>query len=214
MKKLILLSLVMISCITLNAQNLDINVLKRINTPHTLLMDGAMRGVSNSVFMISIGAPVAMTAMALVDKDHKMMINTLLLIGATTVTLGATDIIKWKVNRTRPFDKYPSIIDKSKWNSTFIQDPSFPSGHTSSAFNLATYLSLAYPKWYVIAPAYAWAGTVAYSRMYLGQHYPSDVIGGAVLGAGTAWLTYYLNKRYVHSRKFSTWSIENRCYNR
>ncbi len=70
----------------------------------------------------------------------------------------------------------------------------FPSGHTSLAFAIATSLSLKYPKWYVIAPSYVWACSVGYSRMNLGVHYPSDVLAGAVLGAGSAFLTYKLNE--------------------
>jgi undecaprenyl-diphosphatase len=49
-------------------------------------------------------------------------------------------------------------------------------------------LSRSYPKWYIAAPAYLWAGSVGYSRMYLGVHYPSDVFGGAVLGTTTSLL--------------------------
>lgn len=184
-----------------NGQNIDIRLLRTINTPHELKMDGFMRGISNSTFMIVIGTPVAMSTFGVIDCDHKMLVNTLLLIASTAVNLGTTDIIKHQVNRMRPFDRYSDILDKSRMNPVFY-DPSFPSGHTSSAFNMATFLSLAYPKWYVIAPAALWATSVAYSRMYLGVHYPSDVLAGAVLGAGTAYLTYYLNKHYSICRKF------------
>ena len=78
-----------------------------------------------------------------------------------------------------------------------------PSGHTSGAFNLATSLTLSYPKWYVAAPSYLWASGVAYSRMYIGVHYPSDVFIGALLGSGTAWLNYYINKKYFKPRSRS-----------
>jgi membrane-associated phospholipid phosphatase len=54
-------------------------------------------------------------------------------------------------------------------------------------------LSLAFPKWYVIAPSFLWASTVGYSRMSFGVHYPSDVFVGAIIGAGTAFLTYKIN---------------------
>ncbi|HEU4718905.1 MAG TPA: phosphatase PAP2 family protein, partial [Bacteroidia bacterium] len=98
--------------------------------------------------------------------------------------------LKYTVNRPRPFVTYPDIIKKTKAGSK-----SFPSGHTSSAFALATSVSLAYPKWYVIAPSYAWACAVGYSRMRLGAHYPSDVAAGALIGAGCAWGCWWLNKK-------------------
>ncbi len=53
---------------------------------------------------------------------------------------------------------------------------------------------MAYPKWYIIAPSFAWASAVGYSRMALGVHYPSDVLAGAIIGSGSAYLCYKLNK--------------------
>ena len=62
------------------------------------------------------------------------------------------------------------------------------------AFAAATTISLQYPKWYVIAPAFIYASGVGYSRMYLGVHYPTDVLAGAVLGAGSSFVTHYTFK--------------------
>lgn len=89
--------------------------------------------------------------------------------------------MKYGFNRKRPFVTYPDLITKKSEAGS----PSFPSGHTSQAFATATSLSLAYPKWYVIAPSLLWAGAVGYSRMELGVHYPSDVLVGALIGIGS-----------------------------
>ncbi|MDO9339524.1 MAG: phosphatase PAP2 family protein, partial [Bacteroidales bacterium] len=61
--------------------------------------------------------------------------------------------------------------------------------------------TLAYPKWYIIVPSYTWASTVAYSRMDLGVHYPSDVLIGALVGAGSAYLTYKINQKLLNLNK-------------
>jgi len=78
-----------------------------------------------------------------------------------------------------------------------------PSGHTSTAFATATALTLQYPKWYVIAPSYVYAGLVGYSRMHPGVHHPSDVLAGALIGAGCAYLSHVVNKKLMggHARQ-------------
>ncbi len=62
----------------------------------------------------------------------------------------------------------------------------FPSGHAAMAFALSTSYSLSHPKWYVVAPSLTWATATALSRVWRGRHYPSDILGGAVLGAAIA----------------------------
>jgi undecaprenyl-diphosphatase len=59
-------------------------------------------------------------------------------------------------------------------------DASFPSGHAATSFAAATVLALARPRW---APAfYLLALAIGFSRVYVGVHYPLDIVGGAVLG--------------------------------
>jgi len=94
-----------------------------------------------------------------------------------------SNILKYTVNRPRPFITYPFLEKVTSGGSL-----SFPSGHTCDAFTLATSVSIACPKWYVITPSYGWAGSKAYSRMDLGVQYPSDVLAGAIIGVGSAYL--------------------------
>ena len=112
-------------------------------------------------------------------------------VGASlAVDVALTMGLKYAVGRERPYDRYPGMLQVPYPEGS----PSMPSGHTSLAFATATALTLKYPKWYVAVPCYAWACSVGYSRMNLGVHYPTDVLTGAVLGAGSAYVTHLLNE--------------------
>ena len=80
-------------------------------------------------------------------------------------------------------------------------DASFPSGHTSTAFSMATSISFQNKKWYIVLPAYLWATTVGYSRLYLGVHYPSDVFAGALIGVGSVYINNWLQHQIIGKKK-------------
>ena len=69
-----------------------------------------------------------------------------------------------------------------------------PSGHAALSFALVTSWSLSHPRWYVIAPGAVWASSVAVSRVWLGVHYPTDILAGAAIGAGVALLVYLVRE--------------------
>jgi undecaprenyl-diphosphatase len=73
-------------------------------------------------------------------------------------------------------------------------DHSFPSGHAATSFACATTLALAFPR--LAAPLYLLAAAIAYSRVYVGVHYPLDVLGGAVLGIAVAAGLVFLERRW------------------
>jgi membrane-associated phospholipid phosphatase len=171
------------------SQNADINLLKNINLNRNKNLDNAFRLITNSATPLSIGIPASLFIDGVITKDsltrHKALYT-----GATVVcSMAIATIVKYSVNRPRPYVTYPFIEKEAKGGS-----PSFPSGHSSDAFSLATSLSIAFPKWYVIIPSYIWAGAVGYSRLDLGVHYPSDVLAGALIGAGSAYLCYKCQK--------------------
>jgi undecaprenyl-diphosphatase len=64
---------------------------------------------------------------------------------------------------------------------------SFPSGHTSAAFVMATLIGYFFPL--LILPAFAWAFLVGLSRIFLGVHYPTDILAGMAIGLFTALIS-------------------------
>ena len=70
--------------------------------------------------------------------------------------------------------------------------PSYPSGHAAIAFAAAVALLLAFRRWWLVPLALAAAALISLSRVYLGMHYPSDIFGGAVLGAAIGAASYGL----------------------
>lgn len=166
-------------------QNADIELLLDINLNRNQDLDNTFIGISNSVTPISIGIPILLFSMSMINKDSLMQRKSIYIAASIATNSIFSTILKHSINRPRPFESYLDVQNMMNVNTA-----SFPSGHTSTAFALATSLSIAYPKWYVIVPSYTFAGVVGYSRMDLGVHYPSDVLAGAILGAGSAFLCY------------------------
>ena len=178
------------------SQNWDIDLLKEINLERNKSLDPTFKFITNSVSPISLGAPIAVLGLGMIQKDSSLKSKGIFMVEALCVNALTTTALKLAFKRDRPFVTY-SFLDKQADAGSY----SFPSGHTSSAFAFATSLSLAFPKWYVIAPSYVYACAAGYSRMHLGVHYPSDILAGAIVGAGSAFLSNYLQQKFVNSRK-------------
>lgn len=180
-----------------STQNIDIDLLRQINVDRNLSFDQTFKVISDLNDPLVFSVPLVIYGLGmLTGKDHTKKHGIKAAASLLVASMFST-AIKYSFRRDRPSVTYSDIIPLSSASS-----PSFPSGHTTIAFATATSLSLSYPKWYVIAPAYLWAGTVGYSRMHLGVHYPSDVVVGMIVGSGSAYLTHYLmNKFYTQKSK-------------
>ena len=171
-----------------HAQNWDIDLLRDINPqdPNSFVW----KGFSASAYAISIGMPIGVWTEAKINHNKKNEYKAYEIAGSVIITVATTAAMKAIFDRERPYQKYDDVYPYK-----YQEGHSFPSGHTSLAFATATSVSLQYKKWYIVVPAYAWAFGVGYSRIYLGAHYPTDVIGGAVTGAGSAFLSHWLSKK-------------------
>jgi undecaprenyl-diphosphatase len=89
--------------------------------------------------------------------------------------------LKYLIHRPRPlfFLEMASKISKGPGE---ILDPSFPSAHAVFAFMMATILAHWFPRYWIIF--FIIAGFIGWTRIYLGLHYPTDVLAGGILGYG------------------------------
>ena len=144
-------------------------------------LDRPIRRLSNAANYSRLWLGIAATIGVLGrQRGRRAALEGALAIGATSaaVNLGIKPIAR----RRRP-DRAPS----TPYDPRFVSMPkstSFPSGHAASAFAFAYAVGRHLPG--LAVPIRLLAGTVAYSRVHTGVHYPGDVAIGSIVGAGTA----------------------------
>jgi len=138
--------------------------------------DDTMKGASET--FLPVLAPIGF-AIGLGDRGRKAAI---LMSVAGILAFGDSELLKLAIHRDRPYVVEPDLRIKWKLDT----GSSFPSSHTTVAFAVATIIADQYPLDWVEALSYGMASVVGFSRIYLGQHYLTDVIAGAALGYGTA----------------------------
>ncbi|MBK5239720.1 phosphatase PAP2 family protein [Clostridium sp.] len=160
----------------------DINLLKIINNSWKCkfldIIMPAMTYLGSFSFMF-----VFCTVVFLLKGDtlHAMAVRAMISI---TISTGIGKILKMTVTRLRPFINIPNLNIKK----IGIDKYSFPSGHTTGAFSLAIIIALYFPMFgFITIPL---ACGVGISRIYIGVHYPTDVIVGIFIGTICSILTY------------------------
>lgn len=158
--------------------NLDDTIFDSVAGWSTPILDRTMPelsvAASYSRIWMSIAALLAVFGGA---KGRRTAVEGLTAVGVTSFL--ANVVLKRLTRRPRPTDPVPSDRSLPKPDST-----SFPSGHTASGAAFSGVVGRAYPALWL--PLNALAGTIGFSRVYTGVHYPGDVLGGWLLGKGVA----------------------------
>ena len=111
-------------------------------------------------------------------RKKKILLRLILIYG---IQSGVVYSLKFLIQRQRPF-LFLEMASKISKGPGEVLDPSFPSAHTLYAFMIATVLSTWFPRYRIIFCIAA--GFIGWTRIYLGLHYPTDVIAGGLLGYG------------------------------
>jgi membrane-associated phospholipid phosphatase len=158
------------------------------------LLDGVMLGLS----IIGEGARVWLAlAVGLALARRLPWLGVARMIVAILCVLLVVDwMLKPAVGRARPFERTPVMHVLGPRP----HDASFPSGHASGAGAGALALTMlapwGWPLWWALAAA------IGYSRVYLGDHYPLDVMAGGAIGAALAWIVMRNTSAWSGSRSW------------
>ena len=157
---------------------MDLQILRWVNQAGSPVLDPVMTAASNRWLLLTI-AVLAAIYLA-VRSPHHWLAALLLAASIGAADLVAVRAVKPAVERIRPCHSLASVRVPDGCGS----GRSFPSAHASDTAAAATVLAWAAP---ALSPfALTLTAIVGLSRVYLGVHYPSDVVGGWVLGAAVA----------------------------
>lgn len=156
------------------------------------LQDSVRNPILNSImiFITSLGDGgiiwIAATIALLIPKKTRKVgiMSAVALLGSLLIN---NNLIKNIVQRPRPYVTFTDLQIIIPQPSEF----SFPSGHTSSSFASAAVFYRHLPKKFGV-PAVLLAALIGFSRLYVGVHYPTDVLAGAVMGILLSYMAEYL----------------------
>lgn len=162
----------------------DVAILKAVNTSlNCRALDIIMPIIT---YLGSTIFSILFTLISIFHSDRTIHLLGLKTCITLMISSFISKLIKESVNRIRPFLKIKNLNIKK----IGIDEYSFPSGHTCAAFSIAVTVSLFFPN--ITITAIALASCVGVSRMYLGVHYPTDVLAGTFLGSITSFLVFHL----------------------
>ena len=162
-----------------------------LNNDYPDFWDGLMYGISNKFTWIPFYIALIFILIKYLKRKSFLIILALIIciLLADQISSG---LIKDMVHRLRP-SRNPEIENMVCLLKGYRGGKyGFVSSHAANSFGLALLTSLFFKNRKYTISVLIWATLVSFSRIYLGVHYPGDVIGGALVGAGVAFLVYHI----------------------
>jgi hypothetical protein len=179
-------------------ENLDQQLFRKLNGHRTSFLDIVVPLSEKHVTIPSLVVPTALFVSSKLNDNYYDENSSALLAVSNGMNLVFTFGMKQIIKRKRP----PESLDNIYFDKNFIEYTdrySFPSGHASTTFNTAALLTLRYPdNPILISGFYLRAVAISFGRIYMGNHYPLDVLTGAVIGTGAAFLTNSIRKELIN----------------
>lgn len=176
---------------------LDIATLELLNGSRATDLDFLLLTLTVSAYGLGACVPLYLYLAGHFRKIASLKLKAYQYVFAMGLNILFIGLLKYTVDRPRPFVTHDTIEQIAEASS-----PSFPSGHTAYAFTAAIVLVLMFRHPVLRGLLLTWAVLVAYSRLALGVHYPSDVLGSMLLGSAAAFLSTYAFRK--HREQFYT----------
>jgi undecaprenyl-diphosphatase len=178
---------------------LDKKIFLNLNSHHSDFMDNVMWFISGKLEWI----PLYLLLIALIIHRFKwksIPIFVIILAGIVAADQIAVHGFKEVFERPRPSHN-PDLAQNIHLVKGYTGGMfGFVSNHAANSFCLATITSLIYRNKFLTIGMFVWAGLVSYSRIYLGVHYPADIVGGVILGFFVGVLFYFLLVKFLNSK--------------
>lgn len=173
---------------------IDTEILQGVHSSRVVEMDKIVMFITITTYALCLLIPVLLYLYG-IFRQHKVLkfkaFQVILALALNAVLVG---VVKYAINRPRPYTAVASVEQLASAGR-----PSFPSGYTACAFVMAAPLCFMFKDRRLRFLVCLWAVSVAYSRLALGVHYPSDVLCAVIIGtlcafAGQAAFTYRQNR--------------------